>query len=81
MSRRFERARAPIVDTDAATMIEYALMICICALVAVAAISTLGVRLGSRFDAAAAVLSAAAGGRPRGCDVGNGSAASKNPNC
>ncbi|HWJ24056.1 MAG TPA: Flp family type IVb pilin [Gemmatimonadaceae bacterium] len=69
------------MDTDAVTMVEYALMICMCALVAVAAISTLGVRLGSRYDAAAGILSAAAGRHPRGCDAGNGSAASKNPNC
>ena len=56
------------MDTDAVTMVEYALMICMCALVAVAAISTLGVRLGSRYDAAAGILSAAAGRHPRGCD-------------
>ena len=58
-------------------MVEYALMICMCALVAVAAVSTLGVRLGTHFDAAASAL----GHHPRGCDVGNGQATQHNPNC
>ena len=66
-------------DSDGTTMVEYALMVCLCALLAVAAISSLGVRLGGRFDAAAAALSG--GKQPRGCDVGGGQSGDKNPNC
>ena len=76
MSRLPAGVRASLlIDVDAATMVEYALMICMCALIAVAAISTLGVRLGTRFNAAAAAM------HPPACDVSNGAANAKNPNC
>jgi Flp pilus assembly pilin Flp len=79
LSRPEKQLRPRLLDTEGTTMVEYALMVCLCALIAVAAISTLGVRLGGHFDTAASALSS--GKHPRGCDVGGGQSGEKNPNC
>ena len=85
MSRAFVRGRggatALVGDETAATFAEYALMLCLIALVAMVAVSTLGMRVGGQYGSVSSALSSSGKAPPKGFSVGNGVADPMNPNC
>jgi len=72
-----ERIHAAAVDAEGATMVEYALLICLCALLCLATVTAMGGRLALRYNSVAGSLTPS-DQRP-GCQ--NAAAADRNPNC